>query len=526
MVKKTLFLLLFSLILVDGAWGTDVDKGVVYYNSWEMDKVEDIAEGLLTKGSLEADEEWFLGLFYFYSGNYEEALYYLENASGKDSKNKRWSDFYTFVKATREVTRDFHTYESEHFILRLDEKDIILVDYALDALEKGYWEVGRDLEYFPTGKVLVEIYPSSEDFNVVSGLSKRDMEVSGAIGICKFNRLMAVSPRCFAFGHRWLDTIVHEYVHYVINKKSNGKTPLWLHEGIAKFEEKRWISNKRRDYLIPVYGNLLKETLDNGQMISFERMSPSLVKLDTQREVTLAFAEVASAVDYMVSFHGISILAEILDELKRNEDYKIVIQKLLRKEYKRFEKDWLKFIESMNLTVIPGIMIQSLKIKVTDADYEMEEYLKGELKIYVRLGDRFKKKGKLLVALKEYEKALKLHPYNPVILNRMGKIYFATDDLIKAEESFKKAIQMNPNYVSSYTNLGDLYFYRRDFTRALDNYQESNRINPFNPSIHKNMGLIYYSTDKEKALAEWQIAEKLNPRDLEIKGWMMNLKNE
>ena len=526
MFKKILFLLLFLFILVHGAWGIDTEKGVVYYNAWEMDKVEDIAHGLLTKGSLKADEEWFLGLFYFYNGNYEKATYHLGNASHKDSKNKKWSDFYTFVKATGEITRDFYTYESEHFILRLDGKDIILADYALSALEKGYWEVGRDLECFPSRKVLVEIYPSSEDFNLASSLSKRDMEVSGAIGICKFNRLMAVSPRCLAFGYRWLDTLVHEYTHFVVNIKSNGKCPLWLHEGIAKNEERRWISNEKRNYLIPVYSSLLKEALDNDEMISFDRMSPSLVKLDTQKEVTLAYAQVATAVDYMVSFYSIGILPEILTELKENDDYKKVIEKLLGKKYSRFQKDWLKFIESMNLTIIPGIMMDSLKIKVTDADYEMEEYLKGELRIYIRLGDRFKKKGKLKIALHEYEKALKSHPYNPVILNRIGKIYFAMDDLIKAEESFKKAIQMNPNYVSSYTNLGDLYFYRRDFTRALDNYQESNRINPFNPSIHKNMGLIYYSNDKEKALREWQIAEKLTPRDLELKGWLMNLKGK
>ena len=82
MLKKILFLLLLLFTLVQGAWGTDTKREVVYYNSWEMDKVEDIAHGLIAKGSLVADEEWFLGLFYFYKGNYEKATYYMQKPEG------------------------------------------------------------------------------------------------------------------------------------------------------------------------------------------------------------------------------------------------------------------------------------------------------------------------------------------------------------------------------------------------------------------------------------------------------------
>ncbi len=526
MFKKLLFLLIFFLlILVTEIWGSDVvDKAFVYYNTWEMEKVEPAAKELIKKSSLETDEEWFLGVLYFSQGDYKNSIYYLGKVCEKNPDDEKLHSFYNFVEKTYNITKDFQSYESEHFILRLDKRDIILIDYALEALEGGYREIGQDLDCFPERKVLVEIYPDSEGFNWASSLSKRDMEVSGAIGICKFNRLMIVSPRCLAFGYRWLDSVVHEYTHFVVNIKSKGKCPLWLHEGIAKFEEKRWISNARGNYLTPVYSSLLRQALDNKKMITFARMSPSLVKLETGEEVALAFAEVASAVDYIVSVYGIEILPKILEELKSNEKYEEVMAKVLNKNYENFEQDWFNFIEKKNLVIIPDVMAESFKIKDENGDYEMEEYVQGELQTYIRLGDTFKKRDKHQVALQQYKKALKVQSYNPVVLNRIGKTYFILEDFIKAEEFFTEAIRTNPNYVSSYTNLGNLYFYLKDTTKALINYQESNRINPFNPAIHRNMGLIYCQNNKEKAIKEWEIAEKLAPWDLEVRGWIMNLK--
>lgn len=525
MFKKLIpgLFLLIALWLGLGRSEEALNKNYIYLETWQMDKIENTAQELLAKKSLAAEEEWFLGLFYFYSGDYRKAIYYLKNAGGKNPQNKSWSNFYNFVAKTGQITKDFQTYESEHFILRLDKKDNILVNYALEALQKGYQEVGKELDYFPDRKVLVEIYPTSEDFNFTSSLSKRDMEVSGAIGICKFNRLMIVSPRCLAFGFRWLDALVHEYTHFVVNRKSNTRCPLWLHEGIARFEEKRWISSNRRNYLTPVSGSLLKEALDNNKMISFEKMSPSLVKLETHQDVALAFAEVASAVDYLVSDYGPEILSKLLEKLKENPDYEEVITAVSNKSYKKFEEDWLEFIKNMNLVITPGIILESFKIKDENVDYETEEYLNAQLRDYIRLGDMFKQRGKPEVALGQYQKVLRLQPYNPVVLNRLGKIYFALGNFVKAEESYKEAIKMNPDYVSSYTNLGDLYFYYKDSAGALTNYQESNRLNPFNPAIHKNMGLIYYQSDRQKAIEEWKVTAKLDPQDLEIQGWLMNL---
>ena len=82
-----------------------------------------------------------------------------------------------------------------------------------------------------------------DDSDVLPGFESRrprDIEVSGAIGICKFNKIMLLSPRNLARGYRWTDALSHEYIHYIVVQLSHNRAPIWLHEGIAKYFESAW----------------------------------------------------------------------------------------------------------------------------------------------------------------------------------------------------------------------------------------------------------------------------------------------
>ena len=107
-------------------------------------------------------------------------------------------------------------------------------------VKKSYETTGAELGFYPKEKVRVEIAPDATSFNAISTLSLRDIEETGAVGICKFNKLMIISPRALSFGYRWLDSLSHEYQHYAIVGLSNNQAPIWLHEGMARFYETRW----------------------------------------------------------------------------------------------------------------------------------------------------------------------------------------------------------------------------------------------------------------------------------------------
>ena len=520
--------------------GDIIVEGERYLNQWNVEKAMELAQKAVLEKPDRADSFRLLGLSYFYQGTYDKAAEYLQTASLMEPRNEERKRLFSFVKGTKEITEEFNNYSSEHFILRLANGDSLLVDYALHALEKAYREIGNDLNYFPEQKVLVEVYPTTEGFTYASSLSQKQIEISGAIGICKFNRIMIISPRCLAYGYRWLDALAHEFIHYFIAKITGLNIPLWLNEGLAKYYETRW-RVPEPNYLIPLYRNSLSRASKERRWTNFRKMKMGMPNLDSREEVVLAFAEVSLAVDYLLRYHGKEKLIHFLEELGKaawegregnfetvEEHWDKLFRQFFGMDQEEFQSVLTKFLEEKNLEETPGIALDSFNLKEEGKEVdELEEYVGVGARGHVELGDIYRQRGRFNVALIEYEKGLEKEPNNHVILNKVGKTYIALGKFREAEESFKKSLQVNPNYEPTYTNLATLYFTQERLELALENYQESNQINPFNPIIHKHMGLIHYRLGEEaKAKREWKIAQRLLPGDIEVDSWLLEMERK
>ena len=236
----------------------------------------------------------------FHRGDYPEALKLMKSAIEHGGESEKRRGLALFFEETIGVVNPFKRYESPHFVISLDEKqDGILAEYIIDGLEKTYQAMAQHYNFQPKEKVRIEIFPDTKAFYFASTLSARDIEVTGAVGLAQFNKLMVLSPRALVYGYRWLDAISHEYMHYLIMKLTHNKAPIWFHEGFAKYEETRWRNGP--SYLSPLYETLLSRAQAEGRLIRFERMEPSLVKLDTPEDVQLAYAQAASAIDFIVA---------------------------------------------------------------------------------------------------------------------------------------------------------------------------------------------------------------------------------
>src|SRR5256886_16826522 len=107
-------------------------------------------------------------------------------------------------------------------------------------MKKAHAALTQDLGYSPPGKVRVEVYETAQALARVSPLTVAEIKASGTIALCKYNRLMITSPRALLRGYAWLDTLSHEFVHYLVTRKGRNSVPIWLQEGLAKFLETRW----------------------------------------------------------------------------------------------------------------------------------------------------------------------------------------------------------------------------------------------------------------------------------------------
>ena len=442
----------------------------------------------------------------FYQGRYEEALRFLEQALALEAANDQRQALRLLTQQTHDTVRKLKSFESAHFILSLDEaKDGILALHALDTLEKSYQAIGQALGYFPQAKVRVEIAPDAVSFHAISTLSLRDIEETGAVGICKFNKIMTISPRALMHGYRWLDSLSHEYLHYAIVGLSGNKAPIWLHEGMARFYETRWRHSEllkgNEDYLTPSNRTLLVQALEKNKFIGFKKMEPSLIYLETPEEVQLAYAEAASAVDFMVQRKGHDGIRELLSELGKRPSQGAV-EKVFGSPYAAFEIQWKDFLKAKGLKEIEGSRVRRLKVKENQKEDEEAVELKEIQSVVARnrthLGGRPSERGRRILAVQHYQRAIQASPHFLIMPLKFARVLAQRGSYEEALPHLKKAQQLDPDSANTYIQLGHIYHVTKNFSDAATALEEAIQINPFNPAIYRLLSEVYAALGKQE----------------------------
>lgn len=362
-------------------------------------------------------------------------------------------------------------------------------------------------------KIRVEVFPDTRAFYLASTLSARDIEVAGAVGVTQFNKLMVVSPRALVHGYRWLDALSHEYLHFLIMKLTGNKAPIWFHEGLAKYEETRWRNGP--SYLSTGYQNLLASALAGGKLIRFEKMEPSLVKLETPEEVQLAYAQAASAIEFIESRTpgGVKeIMKHMADSASKGAAEPI--RDVLGLSFPEFEESCRKFLASKELKETEGARVRSLKVKegkVNEEYLDMEEIKSLVARNRAHLGELLEERGRSAAAVLEYRRALADARDSVPILNRLAASLIHLNREGEALELLLRAKGLYSDHPTIYHNLGKTYLGLKDFKAAREAFQESIQINPFNPETHQGLAIAHDTLgDPGAAGKEKEIAQKLS----------------
>lgn len=484
-------------------------QGEELLDAWRIAEAQALAAKALADEPKSAAAIELDGRVKFYQGRYQEATEAMERALAIDAGDKRRQGWKLFAQLTVDVVKNLKRFESPHFVLHLDEKkDGILALYALDTLEKSYAAVGAELGYYPKEKVRVEIAPDAASFQAISTLSLRDIEETGAVGICKFNKLMIISPRALSFGYRWLDSLSHEYLHFAIVALSNNQAPIWLHEGMARFYETRWRKpappkDGAEDYLTPANQTLLVQALGKNQFVGFTKMEPSLIHLETPEQVQLAYAEAASAVDYINQSKGGAGVRELLAALQEKATPQ-AIEKTFGMPYESFETSWKSFLKGKGLKEIEGSRVRKLKVKKDQSEdedaVELKEIQSAVARNRTHLADQLLGRGRAAAAINEYQRALQSSPHSPIILNKLGRVLIQMNRFQDALDPLGKALQVDPDNANSYVYLGRARYAAKRFGESRNALEEAVQINPFNPAIYQLLVEVYGALgEREKA---------------------------
>ena len=520
MKKMGPILILLSLLLLPSA-GQAVAPQALHsveekLERWDVEAAWKEAEGLLKTDGRDPQVLEIAARAAFYRGDYSEAKRLIQSALDTGGEEEKRRAFSLFIESTLEVISSFRKYESAHFLIYLDERqDEILVDYLRDTLERTYQVMARRYGFQPQEKIRVEVFPDTKAFYLCSTLSARDIEVAGAVGLAQFNKLLILSPRSLVYGYRWLDSISHEYLHYLIMKVTANKAPIWFHEGLAKYEETRWRSGP--SYLSPLYQTLLSQAVAQGKLIDWERMENSFIKLETPEEVQLAYAQAASVIDFILSRSGDPGLREVMGRMATGGDSpggaRDAIQQVLGWPFPEFSNKWRESLAKKGLKEMEGVRARRYKIKGGKADEErmdMDEIKSLIARNRAHLGDRLKERGRMEAAVLEYRRALAESGESVPVLNRLSDALIRLGRGPEALKVLGEAGAVAPDHPTIYSYRGKAYLQLQDFSSARESLEEAIQINPFNPEVHQDLALVYERLgNPEPALRERETARKL-----------------
>ena len=267
----------------------DVKAGVLALHRAEYPEAEALLSGALTSGQLPSA-----------SAITQEAQHYLALARGEQR---------ALGPALRQLSPDGHVE-----IVCADARDAILAPYLFAAMADARAALGADLGVLPDHPVRFEILDDPAKLALVSPLTLDNVYTTGTVGITKYRRIIMVSPRVLLYGYGWLDTAVHEYVHYLVTLRTRNRAPVWLQEGLAKLLETRWRSATPLP-LEPAPRKLLARGLARDDLVSFAEMYPSLAMLPSQERAALAYAQVQTMLELLREEQGQPGLAVLLDRV-------------------------------------------------------------------------------------------------------------------------------------------------------------------------------------------------------------------
>ncbi len=401
------------------------------------------------------------------------------------------------VAATEEVVRGYtrHLSPQKRFEVFLPPgKDEVLLPYALDVLDRAYDAIGEELGHRPPTPIRVEIYPRTATLAKVSSLTEQEIRTSGTIALCKYNRLMITSPRALLQGYDWADTLVHEYVHYVIHHKAGGGVPIWMHEGMAKFLERRWRGPEAQQ-LHPSSEHLLQRRVASDDLITFAQMHPSMAKLPSQEDASLAFAEVYTVMEYLRGQLGAGAFAKVLERIGEGQAADVAFAGALNTTFPKFERAWRGYLKVRPYPPSPEGAMWDNKLRFKEGDEpatELSQLPSPQARDHFKLGQMFQARERFEAAVAQYHKAIALTKSpNPALQARLAQSLLALKRPQEALDALLVVRDTFPSHGGMWLSLGEASLAVGHVDEALEALTESVYINPFDPRVHMLLARAY-----------------------------------
>ena len=239
-------------------------------------------------------------------------------------------------------TRHYLVLEGEYFRVKFrEDAEIAAASLVLETAESIYTPVNQILQYQPTHKVLIIMYPTEADLARCFGWPADQ----SALGVYWAGTVRVLSPHAWAVTETGkLDVhqfqrrgpMAHEYTHYVIDQMTAGNYPRWFTEGMAQ-----WVEAELTDFTLenPFREEKTKENFA-ARLYPLAQMDHQFDRLPDQ---LLAYWESWMAIKFIQAEFGTEYVSALVTELSQGHNLEYVLQQVLAMDLGQFDgkfREW------------------------------------------------------------------------------------------------------------------------------------------------------------------------------------------
>ncbi|MBE7448844.1 MAG: tetratricopeptide repeat protein [Kofleriaceae bacterium] len=477
----------------------DVVKAARLLNASRLAEARALVPGLVARAPTSPEVRWLEAELAFLDGDYPRALERLDGVPD-DTLGGLAGQTRRLVTSTHEVTRGFVHKDSPRgrfTIYYPPGPEEVIVDLAGEVLDAAWEAIGDDLGWRPTGKVRVELLAAPSDLARVSTLTETDIETTGTIALAKYQKLMVVTPRATLTGYPWMDTLAHEYTHHVIAHASHDTVPVWLHEGLARFQQTRW-RGPPSSTLPAVDQQLLATALARRRLIDLDAMHPSMAKLPSQEAAALAYAEVFTLVAWLHGKVGYAGLRQALAMQRDGKSARRALAEVVGTTWVKLERDWKAHLRTLDLSAGKAAPARGKRVRFDkgggrDENVGVDEVASAKARRFARLGGMLRAEGMLPAAAIEYEKALAAAGgADPWVAGKLARVYVELGQHDRAIALARPLLAVDEHDPVPAVTLGVALLAGGDHAGARDAFEQALRVSPFDPAVRCGLATAHH----------------------------------
>lgn len=313
--------------------------GLAYMYILRYEKALEYIENYLSKYPKNFNFLYSAGRCHFDLNNYDEAIDYWETAlenTTDPSSIKTIEELLRKAKEALASTSDSSQEEDQRFVITFagnSQED--LSDITFDILNEIYYDVTSLLGCDPDVRINV-VFFLTEDYYKLG----QDWSAAGAQGI----QIMIPLKSGYKSEEYVKGLLAHEFTHTIINLKTNNRAPLWVHEGLAQYQEYA-TSYGSPDVLRPDFSRYMEnDFIEKGLFISLSKI-PAYIGSSNKDDVARGYVAAYSAIRCMADYYGEGSFDTLLSAIGRGKSIQEAVKEATGRDYNEFQdevKDWIK----------------------------------------------------------------------------------------------------------------------------------------------------------------------------------------